>query len=522
MDSIFLSITGGVMLLSLFFTITPQLHMLQLNSYYNKRFIDYLKGAKKGSALWSFVFAAAAVLFCFISPFVAMLVTVLTCPVRVARAVYKTKHAKKKIVFTGRVKRMYATLFVLCLLIGLTALLPHLFVPLCAAVLCFSPLTAMLLNLINAPAEYAVRQYYIRDAEKILQSCPDMQIIGLTGSYGKTSTKYILGRILSEQYNTLVTPGSFNTPMGIVRTVREHLKPGTQIFVAEMGAKKTGDIKEICDIVHPINGILTSIGPQHLNTFGTLDNIIHTKFELADAVNEKGGCMYFNFDNPYIKQKALQSHYRYKSYSTSDPTCDAYAKNIQSSRSGLSFAIVTKDETIPVSTRLLGAHNVLNILAAVLIALDFGITPDNIRYAVEQLEPYEHRLQLKPFFGGALLIDDAYNANPSGSLEAMRVLGSFYPMTRIAVTPGLVELGEKEIECNEALGAEAAQNADILIFVGIERAKPLERGALKSGFPPQNLHIVKTFNDAAQMLRTLCNKETVVLFENDLPDNYAK
>ncbi len=177
---------------------------------------------------------------------------------------------------------------------------------------------------------------------------------------------------------------------------------------------------------------------------------------------------------------------------------------------------------IPVSTNLLGMHNVLNILAAVSIALDLGVSSADIQYAVARLNAVEHRLQMKPFFNGAVLIDDAYNANPSGSLEAMRVIGSFAPMKRIVVTPGLVELGEKEYECNKALGKAAAENADLIYFVGEERSKPLMDGADQTDMDKANIRVVKTFTDALNELKTVCDKNTAVIFENDLPDTYAK
>ena len=150
------------------------------------------------------------------------------------------------------------------------------------------PFLVLLANLINRPVERAIDRYYINDAARILRQMPELKIIGVTGSYGKTSVKYFLSALLSVRYNVLYTPGNYNTTLGVVRTVREQMKPFHEIFVCEMGARETGDIKEICDLVHPEYGIITSIGPQHLQSFHTIDNIIATKFELADAVPPSG------------------------------------------------------------------------------------------------------------------------------------------------------------------------------------------------------------------------------------------
>jgi UDP-N-acetylmuramoyl-tripeptide--D-alanyl-D-alanine ligase len=525
MNSIFLQITAAISLLTLLVTATRQFHIFQLNSYFPSRFWDYLKQNFKGVAKASaVVFVIEAVLIYF-SPLAALIFTVITGAVRAVYAIIKTKSAKKKIVFTGRVKRMYATMLVLSLAVVLIFSLADfsefslkIYAAVCALVMALSPFAVMLSNLINSPIEWSFRQWYIGDAKRILKSMPNLKIIGVTGSYGKTSTKYALARVLSEKYNVVITPGSFNTLLGVVRTIREHLTRDAEVFIVEMGAKRKGDIKEICDLVHPKMGIITSIGPQHLNTFGSIETVASTKFELADAVKEQNGIMFLNTDNEYIKEKT--NAYNHVAYGISSG--EIRAEKIQTDRHGCKFDIVFKNKKIPVQTKLLGKHNVLNIISAVAAAIELGISENDIKYAVSRLEAVEHRLQMKPLFSGSLLIDDAYNANPEGSLEALRVLGGFAPMKRIVVTPGLVELGNREEECNTALGRACAENCDEIYFVGLERSKPLKKGATDFGFDEDKIHVVKTFNDALSDLRSKADNNTVVLFENDLPDNYEK
>ena len=523
MDSVLTLSAALVSAAALFVTISRQFHMFQQNSYFYSRFFDYLKGNFRLSSAMSVLFAAIGVGIAPFSPLICLIFTCVCCLFRMINAVYKYTHAKVKLKFTARVRRMYYTLALLCIIIfGCSFAFANPFIMLCvaSAMLSLTPFVVMLVNLINAPFEHSAKRYYINDAKKILKNHGKMTVIGLTGSYGKTSTKYILSRILSEKFNVTITPGNFNTTMGVVRTVREHLTPDTQVFIVEMGAKKTGDIKEICDIVHADYGIITSIGPQHLNTFGSLQNIVKTKFELADDVCKNGGTVYLNCDNEYIC--GAKDAYRHKGYGVDNRGEYIYAENIRGGKNGLQFDIVCAERRIAVTTKLLGRHNVLNILAATAIAIDLGLTDTDIKYAIEMLSPVEHRLQLKPLFNGAVLIDDAYNANPDGSLEAMRVIGSFAPMKRIVVTPGLVELGEREYECNKALGRAAAENADEIYFVGEERSKPLIDGAYETDFDKSKIHVVKTFNDALNELKAKCDKNTAVIFENDLPDNYAK
>lgn len=525
MDNILFLISVGVLFLTSAVTITRQLHFLQLNSYYNSRFFDFFKNEFNMISVWSLLGCVLIVnLAVFKKPLYCLISAVIFGIIRVVYTLIKSKNAKKKIVFTARIKRFYITavvIYAILLTLGIIgAVSSEILIITANLILLLSPFFVCLLNIINSPIEKAIKKYFINDAKKILKSMPDLKIIGLTGSYGKTSTKYILGRILSEKYNTLITPGSYNTPMGIVLTVRNYLKPQTEIFIAEMGAKNVGDIKEVCDIANPDTGIITSVGPQHLNTFGSIENVTKTKFELADRVKENKGKVYLNIDNEYISRNV--EIYDCVTYGINNKNADITAKDISCGKNGLKFTVCARGEEFGLSTSLLGTHNILNILSAVAIALDFGLSVNDIKYAVENLTPTEHRLELKPLFNGALLIDDAYNANPSGCLEAMRVIGSFKPMKRIVVTPGLVELGEKEYECNKALGEEAAENADIIILVGEKRSIPIKEGVLNKGFDENNLYIAKTFNDAIEIFKPMCDKNTVVIFENDLPDNYAK
>ncbi|MEG1886840.1 MAG: UDP-N-acetylmuramoyl-tripeptide--D-alanyl-D-alanine ligase [Oscillospiraceae bacterium] len=380
-----------------------------------------------------------------------------------------------------------------------------------------SPILCLAAYFLLYPAEKLVSSYYVSDAKKILKSLPNLKIIGITGSYGKTGTKYILGRILSEKYNTVLTPESFNTPMGIVRTVRSEIKPQTELFIAEMGAKKRGDIAEICRIANPSFGVITSVGPQHLETFKTLENVANTKFELADFVKKNNGKLFLNTDNELIKSKSAL--YDTVSYGTGD-NCDCKAQNIKYSRDGISFDISFKGESFSLQSKLLGAHSALNITAAVAVALHLGVEKSDISFAVSKLTAVPHRLEMKPYIGGSVLIDDAYNANPEGCLEAVRILGHFEGMKKIIVTPGLVELGDREYECNRRLGEAAALCCDIIILVGAKRSVPLSDGAKSANFPQDKLFIAESFAAASKIFAPLCDNNTVILFENDLPDNY--
>lgn len=528
MADIMSAVSAAVLAAALMFTVTGQIHMLQQNSYFISRYTLYLKGDFSYQTVFSFIASAATAALAAAMPWkgIPLLAFALVSSFfRCASAVSGQKKAKKPLVFTARVRRLYAASGVLLaiayLLFMIFSVSMTLYVYIMSALLFLSPFYVILLNIIMMPAEKAVNAYYINDARKILASRPELKVIGVTGSFGKTSTKYALGRLLGEKYNVLITPGSFNTLLGVVRTVRERLTPATQVFVVEMGAKRPGDIKEICDLVKPQLGVITSIGGQHLSTFGSIENITKTKFELYDAVEKNGGTVFLNFDNEYIRAEAARRSGKTVSYGTSD-AAQVFASDISASSAGSAFALNASGERFDIKTRLLGTHNVCNIAGAAAVCLHLGMGQRDIKYAAQLLESVEHRLELHPFIGGSVLIDDSYNSNPVGCIEAVNVLASFEGRKKIAVTPGVIELGEEEYSVNYRLGEAMCQKADEIILVGEKRAVPMLDAAKAAHFDSERLHVVPTFAAAMELLRGMCGKDTAVLFENDLPDNYEK
>lgn len=425
--------------------------------------------------------------------------------------------AKKPLVVTARVKRLFATQILLFLLlsVGLWFLPAWIGVTVYAVLGLLMPLWVALANRINIPAENAVANWYVNDAKKMLRSMPNLTVIGITGSYGKTSTKNYLYALLNAKYNVLMTPESFNTTMGVVRTVREHLKPSHQVFIAEMGAKNPGDIKEICDLVQPRYGMITSIGEQHLETFRTVENIINTKFELADSL-PADGVAFLNTDNDYIRNRAVAV--KAVSYGVDGDSDAAYtATDMAVDRGGCRFTVHTPDgESMAFTTKLLGAHNIQNLVGCIAVAHTLGIPLADLVYPVRMLKPVAHRLQLLP--NG--FIDDAYNSNPAGFRSALDTL-KLFDGQRVLVTPGMVELGERQDALNRELGQHAADCCDWAVLVGEKQAPPLKQGLLDGGFPEERIFVAATLQEGLQFLQTLpADGKRIVLLENDLPDNF--
>lgn len=522
MTALILFSVGGV------FSAQRQIQMLQQNSYYPSRYFKWLKGSKTFITYISVIFLIVALS---VKPN-SLPIVILAAVEVIVRFLKQQKDRKKsikKLVYTQRVIRLTVTIvliFAVFTVLSLLKVLPEWAMYLSAGVVItfshFPQLPLFSALYINKPIEIFISNRFINDAKKILKSNKNLTVIGVTGSFGKTSVKFILNRILSEKYNTLATPESFNTPMGIVRTVRSSLTPATEIFIAEMGAKNIGDIKELCDIVNPTYGIITAVGPQHLETFKSVKNVADTKFELADAcLLKENGKIYVNFDSKDAKEKAQNiNNKNIVFYGTAGGAVTA--KDITMTESGTEFNLCYKEHNLKLVTKLLGKHSVTNILGAAGLALDLGVDEAKIKFAVASLKPAPHRLELKSFINGSLLIDDAYNSNPVGCLEAVDVLASFKDKKKIIVTPGLVELGDKEYECNYKLGSAAAEKCDVIILVGQKRSIPMKDAVNDSDFNKQNLYIADSFADAMKILHNITDKNSIVLFENDLPDNYAE
>ena len=500
-----------------------QYQMLQQNSYFPSRYFKWMYESYftqlTGLVL---VFCAVTVIIRF-SVLTDLIILALLLVIQAVSAVKTHKKSIKKLVFTGRIKRMYAVQSGLVLLVMLLSLVTAgvvkgFFFTVLMLLSVFSPLLTGAVWVLTFPIEKFFGYYYIGDAKKTIEDCRNLTVIGVTGSYGKTSTKFILARILSEKYNVLATPQSFNTTMGVVKTIRERLRPTHDIFVCEMGAKNRGDIKEICDIVKPKHGIITAVGAQHMETFKSLNTVFRTKFELYDAVKQNDGDILVNLGSECIRRGITNKECI--TYGINEG--EYYAENITYSKSGSAFTLVLECDKINVETRLLGKHNVINIVGAAAIAYRLGVTPDQIRYAVSRLEPTEHRLQIKPSRGGSIMIDDAYNANPEGCLEAVNVLSHFEGMRKAIITPGLVELGEKEYDFNYKLGLAATRVCDIIILVGKTRSVPFKDAIAKTDFNPDNVFVVGSFAEAMAIYSRFADDKTVVLVENDLPDNYLK
>ena len=371
------------------------------------------------------------------------------------------------------------------------------------------------------PVQNAINNHYLKAARAKLQDIAPI-VVGVTGSYGKTSTKFAIEKIVGSSKKVLATPSSFNTPLGVARTINELLEPGHEVFVVEMGARREGDIAEITRLVRPSIGVLTAIGPAHLESFGSMDAIKRTKYEIVSTLGE-GATAVMNVDDPEVRAladgTAGATVIRYGLDEAGAP--DITASDVSTRATGTEMTIVDRrsDANVEASPRLLGKHAVGHVLAGVAVASALGLRVADLADAIDAMEPVEHRLQIIEGAGGVVVIDDAYNSNPEGAAAALEVLAAMPGGKKIVITPGMVELGPEQHEANAEFGRRAVESADVVIAVASVNRAAFVEGAARAG-APEKLIVVDSLADATHKLTGLVSSGDVVLFENDLPDHY--
>ena len=525
-----------IMLVYVINTSGKSIHMLQQNLYNeNNRYLKWLGKNFKNSFINLNLYGILFSIFLFFSLsdildvfFLLILISVYIVSLFIDKEKRKHDQNKKPLVITKRVKRLIVTISIIYLLPVIFFFINTENRNICLLIL--SILTSMnyliiyLANVINYPVERLVYHHFEKLAKNKLKSMNNLKVIGITGSYGKTSSKNILNDILKIKFNCLATPKSINTFNGLMITINNKLSKLDDIFIAEMGAYVKGEINGLCKLVNPKYGIITSIGNAHLATFGSEQNIIDGKMELIEYL-PSDGIGVLNKDD--LKQKNYKIKNKNKCkiiwIGIDNKDVDVKASNIKCNNKGTTFTVKFKDieKTYDFETKLLGKHNVYNILASIALGYEFGISIKNLQQAVKKVKPVEHRLELKKL-GDFYQIDDAYNSNPIGAKSALDVL-NLMKGTKVVVTPGMVELGEKEEEYNREFGRQISEVADKVILIGEKRTKPIKQGLIDKKFDEDNIYVLNDVRDAYVLINKFKeNDDLYALFENDLQDTYTE
>jgi len=363
---------------------------------------------------------------------------------------------------------------------------------------------------------------YKSDAKGILSRINPV-IIAITGSYGKTSTKHITHQLLSLRLPVLATPASYNTEMGICKTIRESLQPYHKYFIVEMGAYRIGSIERLCDFTHPEIGILTSIGVSHLERFGSQENVLKAKSELLRSL-PKDGLAIVNGDDDLCRKavEVCEAPVRFFGLDGSKDDLVSSASNLRYTQDGMTFDLKIGEHLVDgVISPLLGEHNLLNILAAVVCADHLGIKPEVIKRGISQLKPIPHRMAISKEPSGITIIDDSYNSNPRGFESALKILKEF-PGRKILVTPGIVELADVSDAIHRKLSELILETCDIVYIIKNPNSLVLGKALKEMEDKLEALRFFPDLKSARAELSKILTMGDIVLFENDLPDIYFR
>lgn len=498
------------------------LHALQQDDYNNERLFAWIKQHRVFDRKLSIGLLGLGAISIFLPPFI----TALACIGGFAYTAYSDldprTRSKKKLVLTARAKRILFPALALCgvFVLPFLALNPlFLIIPVQAV-----PLMLVLSNLLNQPYEKAVQKKFYDEAVAKLQEVRP-KIIGITGSYGKTSVKHIIGHILKSAAPTLITPGSVNTVMGITRIIREQMEPNTKYFVVEMGAYGPGSIARLCALTPPDAAIIIAIGQAHYERFKTLDTVAAAKFELAQDTLSRGGHVSVHEQTlEFAASRAIYEAHKERFTVVGEAAAsDLVLKSVTQTKDGLVVAIKWKGKDYALKARLYGVQHGGNIALAFACAAELGIAPEDIIMALARCPQITHRLEVKPIPDGTILIDDAFNSNPKGFAAGLELLPVLKPEggRAILITPGMVELGEAHDAEHRAIGELAAKTCDVVLAVAAERI-PTFTTAYRTHAPEGQLYTFATFKDAEAWLVSHRKAGDVILIENDLPDLYER
>lgn len=515
------------MFIYIFIDLKKSLHMLQQNWYNDgSRYLKWIVNNFKFIFIWLDLLYIILILLGLLFDGTTLSIILMLYYIFIAFVLYK-KHrkeqVKKPLTFTPRIKRLCVTIFIIYLMpiiyiiLNFDVEIVNIYYLILGTMIYLNYYIVLLANIINKPIEKMVYLYYKSKANNKLKKLDKLEVIAVTGSYGKTSTKNIISDILNIKYMAFPTPQNFNTNYGLIRTINEYIDKYNDYFVAELGAFRKGDIKSRASIVKPKYGVLTKIGTAHLDTFGCIENTTRTKFELIECL-PKDGVAFLNIDDELQVNYNLKNKIKVIWYGLNN-SADVYATNIKYSSDGMEFKVHFKDDnsSYNFNTILLGESNVYNILAGIAVAKELGLNIGQLQKGVSKIAPIEHRLQMKKY-GLLTYIDDAYNSNPVGSKMALDVL-KLMPGKKIVITPGMIEMGDKQYEVNYNFGKFIADSVDLAILVGKEQTKPIKNGIVDAKMEKEKLIIVNDVKEAIKIAQNYYpGTATYILLENDLPD----
>ena len=499
------------------------LHLFQQEEYDNRRFLAWLtanRAVDRRLSLALVVIFAAQLVLRDVSGLVFGAVAGIACFVVTTFERDPRKSAKKRLAMTARATRIVMIAFALLVPVAVAAAMSTRWVAVWIVPVQLVPLALVAANLVLAPFEAWTQRRYWREAHDKLRRI-DPLVIAVTGSYGKTSVKHILGHVLETAGPTLITPGSVNTAMGIARIIRERLQPHHRYFVVEMGAYGPGSIRRLCELTPPRLGIVTAIGMAHYERFKSLDAVARAKFELAEATHANGGRVIAAADalGFAFPRQFAEAHPEAVLTVGAEPGAGVAITGLTQEADGVAVTVTWQGRSHALKAPLFGLHQGGNVALAFVAACELGLAPEDVAASLRSTPQIAHRLEVKREANGAILVDDAYNSNPVGFASALALLDVLRRPggRRILVTPGMVELGAAHEDEHARIGRLAARHVDVLLAVAPHRVAPLAR-AFAAAAPEREVVSCPGFAEAKRWLERNLAPADVVLLENDLPD----
>ncbi|MEM9713995.1 MAG: Mur ligase family protein [Actinomycetota bacterium] len=361
-----------------------------------------------------------------------------------------------------------------------------------------------------APAERRAAARFVDQATTRLRAVAPTTI-AITGSYGKTTTKVIVDHLLRDHVPIMASPASFNNTAGLSRAVNEHLHDDTEVFVAEMGTYGKGEIAAMCEWVRPEIGVMTAIGPVHLERMRTLDGIVEAKSEILDGA--RAGVLNVDAHGlAALADRVEAEGLAVVRCSGLDDGADVYVRRRDD---GLHI----RADGRHLATGVEADADASNIACALGIVVALGIDVDLVIDRLDDLPTADHRRSTLRSESGATIIDDTFNSNPDGAVAALKMLRRLATddRKRVVVTPGMIELGDLQVAENQRFAERASENATHLLLVGRTNLPALRSGA---GHGAAEVLEFPTRDDAVAWVRSHTAGGDVVLYENDLPDHF--
>jgi len=510
-------------------------YLWQLKEYHRKRFIDHFRTAKGRSIFLNWLMGVKVIFLCLLffvkSVPLIYIIALLYLLESLKFFVNLYKKRLKKPVFTFKAIVICGGCFILFALIVSALFVFEIdiiqFVQYLLAIDILTFLFVSAFVFLMHPLTLFFQYRLLQKAKKKREKFRDLIVIGITGSYGKTTTKEITSFILAHKFKVLKTEKHINAEVGIAKTILEKLND-QEIFVVEMGAYERGKIRQVCKMVKPKIGVLTGINQQHMATFGSQENIIKGKFELIEALPEDGMAV-LNWDNRLIVQnskfkiKNCNSKLKIIKFAVfNKQEVDLWAEGVKVQKEKLSFWISTKEGKKEFcEVNLIGGHNVYAILAACAVAKELGMSLTEITQILREIKPDFGAMKLKKGVGGINIIDASYSANPDGVISALDYL-KVWENKKVIVMPCLIELGRSSKEVHKRIGQKIAEVCDLAIITTKDRFKEIKQGAISKGMKEENILFIENSEKIFEKIKNFCGTEDIVLLEGRVPERLKR